>query len=91
MLTEVGDLMTVPTQETAMPKTYRQIADDILDRIHRGELKPGDPLPSYRELAKQHGVGVSTASKAYSILHALGAITSEQGRGVYVAKPSPRS
>lgn len=88
MLTKVGDLMAVPTQETAM-LTYRQIADQIVDRICRGDLQEGDPLPSYRALAAQYGVSVSTASKAYSILHALGAIRSEQGRGVYVAECPP--
>jgi GntR family transcriptional regulator len=82
------DLMGVQTQEPLVTTlmTYRQIADDIIARIDAGEYQPGDRLPSYRDLAKLYSVGVSTASRAYGVLHVLGVITGEHGRGVYVAE-----
>lgn len=47
-----------------MPRhlTYAQIADDLVDRIARGEYPPGTRLPSYTQLAELYDVS-STASQ----------------------------
>src|SRR5262245_35534100 len=39
---------------------YRRIADDIRDRIERGELRPGQAVPSARQITKEHGVALAT-------------------------------
>jgi DNA-binding transcriptional regulator YhcF (GntR family) len=55
------------------------------ERIASGSLRPGDKLPSVRELAAEAGVNVNTARAVYARLEREGLIRSEQGRGTFVA------
>jgi GntR family transcriptional regulator len=66
--------------------TYREIANEITDRIHRGDpgYLPGDQIPSYADLAAAFSVSVSTAARAVSLLHERQVVHSVVGRGVYV-------
>ena len=50
-----------------------------------GTLDPGDRLPSVREFADVAGVNVNTARAVYSRLESEGLVSSEQGRGTFVA------
>ena len=54
--------------------------------ISRGALRPGDRLPSVRELAGFANVNVNTVRAAYESLEREGTIASEQGRGTYVTE-----
>lgn len=75
----------------AAPHTsYRDIADDLTDRIRRGEKghQPGDMLPSLSELANLYSVSVSTAARAMGLLRDRGLTVGAQGKGVYVATPT---
>ena len=78
------------SMESIMPRrlTYREIADDITDRIRRGDAayRPGDRLPSYAGLAELYGVSISTAARAVGLLTDRGVVESVVGRGVYVAQ-----
>jgi GntR family transcriptional regulator len=65
---------------------WRRISDDIQTSIARGVLKPGEKLPSTRELADQYQVAPGTVRKAVDVLLALGVLRGHQGRGVYVAE-----
>lgn len=67
------------------PAPYRQIANDLAEKIRSGELKPGDKLPSNREIAETYGVHINTASRAMALLHDRELITGQPGRGTYVA------
>jgi DNA-binding transcriptional MocR family regulator len=51
---------------------FRQIIDQVRERIERRVLRPGDKLPSTRRLAGQLGIHRSTAALAYQELWALG-------------------
>jgi DNA-binding transcriptional regulator YhcF (GntR family) len=53
--------------------------------IARGSLVPGDRMPGVRELADRAGVNVNTARAVYGRLEADGLLTSQQGRGTFVA------
>ncbi len=66
---------------------YVQIVDQFHIRIDAGELKPGDQLPTVRELADELEVNFNTVARAYRILDDNGAISTQQGRGTYVIKP----
>lgn len=66
--------------------TFRGIADDIADRIRRGEYPPGGQLPSTTALADLYSVSRSTVVRAVGLLHDRGLIRGEQGRGMYVAE-----
>lgn len=57
----------------------------IRGMIIRGVLRPGDRVPSVRELADFAGVNANTARAVYGSLEAAGLIDSEQGRGTFVA------
>ncbi|ACX66284.1 MULTISPECIES: GntR family transcriptional regulator [Bacillales] len=64
---------------------YLQIERQIRQSIMRGEMKPGEPLPSIRQLAKDLGISVITTKRAYSELEAVGLIESMVGRGSFVS------
>ncbi|GAA2778104.1 GntR family transcriptional regulator [Saccharopolyspora taberi] len=65
-----------------------RIADDIRMRIERGDLTPGDPLPTLHELAHQWGCGVQTARSAINLLKQQGLITGSRGKAPVVrARP----
>jgi GntR family transcriptional regulator len=66
---------------------YLQIADQFERRIADGELKPGDQLPTVRELANELEVNFNTVARAYRILDDSGTISTQQGRGTYVIEP----
>lgn len=74
-------------EEETMPRrlTWREIADDLADRIRGGEYPPGEPIPSYARIADLYGVSISTASKAVARLHDLGLIETDPGRANVVA------
>lgn len=67
----------------AAPAPFRQIADEITAKIKSGELKPGDKLPSTRELAESYRVHMNTAYRALPLLHDRGLITGQPGRGTH--------
>ncbi|MHB1119983.1 MAG: GntR family transcriptional regulator [Bellilinea sp.] len=68
---------------------YTQIVEQIQNRVLSGELKPGDQLPTVRQLAAELRVNFNTVARAYRILDELGLISTQQGRGTYIWDPMP--
>ncbi|MGD9987133.1 GntR family transcriptional regulator [Pseudonocardia sp.] len=68
---------------------YRQIAAQLRDAINRGELRPGDRLPSEAELTGHYSVARMTARQAIQELRTEGLVVAEHGRGVFVRLPAP--
>jgi len=64
---------------------YVAIADELRDRIARGELPPGARVPSTRRLAADHGVAMATAAKALALLSQEGVVQAEPRSGTVVA------
>jgi len=64
---------------------YRQIIDQIKYAIARGDLKPGDQLPTVRQLAVDLAINPNTVSKAYSQLEILGILETQQGSGTFIS------
>jgi GntR family transcriptional regulator len=62
-----------------------QLAWRLRQLVDEGGLRPGDRLPSVRELAIEAGVNVNTARSVYGRLENEGLVSSEQGRGTFVA------
>lgn len=64
--------------------TYRQIADQLRELITRGELRPGDMVPSELALAEQYSVSRGTARAALALLvnDCLAEVVPGQGRRV---------
>lgn len=72
------------------PSVVEQIIETFKQSLIRGQLKPGQKLPSELELSQQLGVGRSAVREAMKVMQALGVITIRQGDGTYVVdEPSP--
>jgi len=68
---------------------YIQIRDQILAAIASGALKPGERLPTMREVAVALKVDLNTVRHAYDSAQETGAIMLVRARGTYVADPLP--
>ncbi|MET8177442.1 GntR family transcriptional regulator [Streptomyces sp. NPDC005336] len=75
--------MTPPTHDARPP--YQQAAEAIRSDIKAGRIKPGEQLPSHRELQERFGIANMTARSALRVLREEGLIYTVQGRGSYVA------
>ena len=69
---------------------YRQIANRLRERILRGDLAPGEALPSESELMAEFAVSRPTVRSALNILKTEGRVHARQGRGVFVRGPEPK-
>jgi DNA-binding LacI/PurR family transcriptional regulator len=63
---------------------YLQIAEDLLQKIQRGELKTGESIGSHNELAKKYNVSLITIRKARAYLNNEGVLFTRIGKGTYV-------
>jgi DNA-binding transcriptional MocR family regulator len=63
---------------------FRQLSEQMKERIESGTLHRGDRLPATRELAEQLGLNRTTVSAAYALLESEGLITGHVGRGSFV-------
>ena len=64
---------------------YRQLVDQVEALVAGGRLRPGDVVPSVRQVAAALGVNPMTVSKAWSRLEADGVLDRDRGRGMVVA------
>lgn len=69
---------------------YLQLTHHIIRGIGTGQLKPGDPLPTVRDLARDIGINPMTVSKAYQKLKAEGYIVIERRRGAQIGPVTRR-
>jgi GntR family transcriptional regulator len=71
---------------------YVQIVERVKHMIATGELKPGDQLPTVRQLAQDLRVNFNTVARAYTLLNDEGIISTQQGRGTFVhERPDERA
>jgi GntR family transcriptional regulator len=66
---------------------YKRIQGSLRRRIDAGQLKPGSPVPSERELARIHHVSLMTARHALTELARDGLVERRHGAGTFVAPP----
>ena len=79
--------LILPPLSAAGPGTlYQQIVDGLKREVSEGRLRPGQPLPSFRQLAEDLLVSVITVKRAYEELEREGIIYRRQGLGTFVAK-----
>ncbi len=75
-----------------MNAPYQRIVDEIRGRIVAGQLRPGDRVPSARQITHDWGVAIATATKALAALQADGLVRAVVGVGTVVAeRPSPEA
>lgn len=75
---------TLHTDRQAVP-LYKRVQNLIIEKVNNGILKPGDALPSSREMALQLEVSRKTVVKALDLLVARGVLTSKDRVGIFVA------
>lgn len=68
---------------------YAQIVEQVRHRVAAGQLKPGDQLPTVRQLALELRVNFNTVARAYRLLDEAGIISTQQGRGTYILEQPP--
>lgn len=65
---------------------YLQIINQVKEQVNKGIIKPGDELPSVRELADSLGINLHTVRSAYLKLRDQGIIDLRLGRRAKVAR-----
>jgi GntR family transcriptional regulator len=64
---------------------YLRLRDTIAAMILEGKVREGDPLPSVRSLAAEHGANPLTVAKAYQTFQDEGLVVVRRGVGMFVA------
>ncbi len=64
---------------------YLQIADLVSENVLAGEWKPGDRIPSIRELAESIEVNPNTVVRTYAYLQDQGIIQNQRGIGYFLS------
>ncbi|MBF0244931.1 MAG: winged helix-turn-helix transcriptional regulator, partial [Planctomycetes bacterium] len=77
-----------PKLEFPIPR-YREIANDLCQRIGGGEMAPGDRLPAIKGLCSHYGAGQATVEKAIKRLEDQGLIEVRRRSGVYIKEALP--
>ena len=82
----------MPIEAVTSKRLYRQIADQLAELVRRGEFKPGDRLPSERDLSQQFNVSRASVREALIALEIDGLVDVRIGLGVFVnAAPAANS
>jgi len=64
---------------------YRQLIDQVLGGIASGILKPGDQLPTVRQVAVDLEINPNTVARAYREMEIRGVLDTQQGSGTFVS------
>jgi len=90
--------MWAPDLSSFRGPRYLAIVSAMAEDVERGNLKPGDQLPTHRDLASALGVTTGTITRAYAEAAKRGLLVGETGRGTFVkanlfddAFPTPAS
>jgi GntR family transcriptional repressor for pyruvate dehydrogenase complex len=75
-------------QPIKIKKIYEEIVEQLKDMISRGELKPGNKLPSERDMAESLGVSRASVREALTALEAIGILDIRPGEGTFVKETS---
>lgn len=77
--------MEIILSNTSSKPIYEQISSQIKEMIMKKELKPHDPMPSMRKLAKDLHISVITTQRAYEELARDGFIVTIPAKGTFVS------
>ena len=84
MATHTATLFSIATGSS--DPIYRQLIEQVRRLIAAAVLKPGDILPSVRDVALALAVNPMTVSKAYNMLETEGLLNRARGIGMLVAE-----
>lgn len=69
-----------------LKRKSQQVAEDLLDKLYRGEYEPGAKLPSEREFAAAMEVSRTVVREALNSLQMVGVVERRVGDGTYIRK-----
>src|SRR5688572_10464389 len=69
---------------------YRQLKDRVIAMMLDGDLRPGDALPSVRQIAADYQLNPITVSRAYQELADESLVEKRRGLGMYVTDEAAR-
>ncbi|EML1067201.1 PLP-dependent aminotransferase family protein [Acinetobacter nosocomialis] len=84
-MAKVVELPSIAKIDKSKGKISAQLTQALREAVQSGDLQPGDPLPSSRELAQTLGVARGTIIEAYDQLLAEGVFSSQARIGTYVS------
>ena len=76
--------MLLHVDPLAAEPLFEQVVAQVKGAVARGDLKPGDKLPSVRELARELRINPNTVARAYRELEGSGVIATRRGAGCFV-------
>lgn len=65
---------------------YLQVINELKKKMVKGELMPGEKMPSGRDLAVEYKVNQNTAARIYRELEAQGYCFTRRGIGTFVSE-----
>jgi DNA-binding transcriptional MocR family regulator len=71
-------------------KLYEDLANHVSTLIEEGTLRPGERVPSVRQIVRERRVSPATAMRAYELLESRGLIETRPRSGYYVSRPDER-
>ncbi len=74
----------MPSSSQTQNSKYLVLAQQLRDQIARKVFRPGDRLPTFVEMRREHGVTITTVERAYALLEKENLVVREQGRGTFV-------
>lgn len=87
-MTASPDVLTPTAVEVPYRPGYEVVAERLLAYIASERLKPGDRLPTEKALAEMLDASRTVVREAVKILSAVGRLSVQKGRGIYIADPS---
>src|SRR5512140_52187 len=81
---------TIRIDATLPTPIWSQIEDALRHLVASGALRPGDAVPSVRDLAREQRINPNTVAKAYQRLVEAGVLETRRGEGTFVAEKPPQ-
>ncbi len=79
-----------PSASTAEPRRFQSVVEALEDEMNRGLIRPGDRLPSERDLMLRHGVGRGSVREALFTLQRMGLVRLSRGERACAIRPTAR-
>jgi len=79
-----------PVQWNDSAPIYRQLKERVIAMMLDGVLKPGDALPSVRQVAAEYQLNPITVSRAYQELADEALVEKRRGLGMYVTEEASK-
>jgi GntR family transcriptional regulator len=80
------ELFAFQLNEHSGVPVYRQMMDQVQGAIAAGRLKPGDQLPTIRQVAVDLAINPNTVTRAYREMEIRGLLETQQGSGTFIAE-----